>query len=526
MKQLKLFITLLTVILWSSCRKDFETITSNGNLEFSLDTIYFDTLFTKIKSSTQQLKVYNKTNEAITIPEIYLERGENSKYQLNVDGLPSAEDVTNGSIGKSFTNVNILANDSIFIFTEVLVDLETDELDEDSFYNDKILFNSLNETQEVPLISLVYDANFIIQSASKEIRSFETTSRDENGNFISVEGYDLTTDQLNFTNEKAYVIYGNAIVPTGETLIIDAGARIHFHEDSGLIVENGASIQINGTESPEENPLQNQVIIESDRIAEDFDDLAGQWNFIWIMEGSSNNVITNTTIKNSSIGLLIEGNGTETETALTLRNVEIYNAQAVGIQANATNIIAENVVINQGGEAGLNIEEGGTYDFNHCTLVNYGNFGFSSLRAVNLSNSEQLDSSVTNTNLNANFTNCIITGNNLTELTFNNNEEAQFNFNFTNCLLNISETINIEENPEFNTENSEQYTNCIFNEDPFFKNTGLNHLQISEDSAANGTAVTTTNTIDIIGTLRDTENPDIGAYESIIFEDELEETTE
>jgi hypothetical protein len=33
-----------------SCRSDFETVTSTGDLEFSKDTIYLDTVFSNIGS--------------------------------------------------------------------------------------------------------------------------------------------------------------------------------------------------------------------------------------------------------------------------------------------------------------------------------------------------------------------------------------------------------------------------------------------------------------------------------------------
>ena len=91
--------------------------------------------------------------------------------------------------------------------------------------------------------------------------------------------------------------------------------------------------------------------------------------------------------------------------------------------------------------------------------------------------------------------------------------------------MDISETSNTELNPELDIENNLFYTDCIFNEDPDFKSTKFNELQIGEESAANSAAITTTNNIDIIGSERDIDNPDIGAYESIIFEEE-EETIE
>ena len=65
---------------------------------------------------------------------------------------------------------------------------------------------------------------------------------DENGNEIRVEGFLLETNQLQFTNEKPYVIYGYAAIPEGNTLTVDAGARVHFHKDSGLLVNSWSFI--------------------------------------------------------------------------------------------------------------------------------------------------------------------------------------------------------------------------------------------------------------------------------------------
>ena len=520
MKYLQFTLLLFTIIIWSSCRKDFDTITNNGNLEFSKDTVFFDTIFTRVKSSTQQFKIFNRSNEDITIPSITLERGINSRYQLNVNGFPQEGEEITPSTGKEFTDIDILARDSIFVFLEVVVDVDVDELDDENNYDDRIIFEGTENTQSVELITNVTDATFIFQEETDIEKSFLTTNRDENGDFVSLSAFNLTQAELNMTNERAYVIFGNAVVPSGETLTIDAGARLHFHEDSSLFVEPGANIIINGEESPEEDPLLNEVIIEGDRIAADFDNLPGQWGFIWIQNGSTGNSFTNTTIKNASLSLLVDGNGNETTSALTLKNVQIYNSQSAGIQANATFIEAENLAINQSGQASLNIEQGGTYNFNHCTLVNYFGFGFRSLTAVTLSNSLGFDSNVTNTNLNATFTNCIIAGNNRNELTLRNNNEAEFNFKFENSLIFVNEFLNNGTDLEYDFDNPNLYENCVFNEEPEFRNTNLSQLEINEESAANGIAQITATTTDILGIIRDTTLPDAGAYESSIFDEE------
>jgi hypothetical protein len=81
-----------------------------------------------------------------------------------------------------------------------------------------------------------------------------------------LEGRELNNDELTFTNEKPYVIYGFAAVPSGRTLTIEAGARVHFHENSGLVVQSGASIHVNGALSIDQERLENEVIFEGDRL--------------------------------------------------------------------------------------------------------------------------------------------------------------------------------------------------------------------------------------------------------------------
>src|SRR5690554_5318081 len=102
------------LLLVSSCREDFYFEPSSGNLEFSRDTVYLDTVFSNIGSSTYTLKVYNRSNKDIKIPSIRLGEGENSKYRLMVDGLP----------GKVFDNIELLAKDSMFVFIETTINYE------------------------------------------------------------------------------------------------------------------------------------------------------------------------------------------------------------------------------------------------------------------------------------------------------------------------------------------------------------------------------------------------------------------
>ena len=139
----------IVLMVWSSCRKDFAYTPNPGNLEFSKDTVYLDTVFSKISSSTYSLKVFNPNRDAIEIPTIRLKQGQNSYYRLNVDGVA----------GKEFANIPILAQDSLYIFIETTVDL-SNGLKNEFLYTDAIAFEGKMTTQEVQLVTLVKDAVF------------------------------------------------------------------------------------------------------------------------------------------------------------------------------------------------------------------------------------------------------------------------------------------------------------------------------------------------------------------------------
>jgi len=484
------FSVLVLIIFGSSCRKDFEYPASNGNLEFSMDTVYLDTIFSNISSSIRTLKVYNNSSEDFEIPSIRLSQGQNSSYH----------------------DIPLLSKDSLHIFIETTFDISTTSQNE--FLNtDVIQFDKGSNLQEVQLVSLVKDAIFLYPNSLSD-GSKETISigLNELGNEIRVEGFDLDENQLNFTNQKPYVIYGYAAVPEGKELIVNAGARIHFHKNSGLLVKANASLQIQGELSENQELLEKEVVFEGDRLEDELSELAGQWGSLWISSGSTNNTIQHLTLKNATVGLLVEGDGLLETTTLSISNSQIYNSASINLWAKTAIIEAKNLVLGSSGNVSLYCNLGGSYKFVHCTIANYWTNGFRPGTAVQIDN---FSASSTGDLKKAEFINSIIDGNSSFELALLDNGSDQFEYSFTNCLLKFNDTNDqFESNPLYDFENVSVYTDILLNEEANFNETNKNDFRIGNPSALDNVANLETAQevpFDILGFDR-TISPTVGAY--------------
>jgi len=495
----------LALISVSSCRKDFETAPSSGNLTFSKDTVFLDTVFTNIGSSTYNLKVYNKSSKAITIPLIGLENGTTSNYRLSVDGIP----------GKTFENVDILAKDSIYIFIETTIDFNAVS---NPLYTDRILFDTGSNAQNVALVTLVQDATFIYPGKNPISMKIDSLTLD--GKPTGIKGRFLKDSELTFTNTKPYVIYGYAAIPENKTATIEAGAKLYFHNNSGLIVDKKASLKVNGT-------INNQVVFEGDRLEHRFNNAPGQWGTIWMRAGSTNNEINYATIKNSIVGILVDSIGATTTPTLYIKNTQIHNSSNYGILGRETNISGENLVIGNTGQSSLACTIGGTYNFTHSTFANYWNAGVRQLPTVLVNNFftyiDNTGQEITETrDLHAaNFTNCIVDGNNNIEFVLDKVDGSLFNYAIHNNMIQFNDLNSVFINvPELDFTDVSHYSNNILNGKVHFKNTANNEFNIGQDNDGINHALHSAALLvplDILGINR-TTSPDIGAYQHVTFQ--------
>lgn len=524
---LKISTLILIIILWNGCENEINFKLNENSLIFSKDTVYLDTVFTNIGSSTYNLKVYNNSNENILIPEIKLSNGENSYYRLNIDGIYNQ----NNDNGKRFENIELLANDSLYVFIETTIDIGELNSSQNSFiYNDKIEFLNLSNTQKVELVTLVKDAVFIYPNR-EEINQeyiYETLSIDFNGDGISEEtnirGRFLNDQELNFTNEKPYVIYGYAAVNNGSELTIQKGSRVHFHENSGLIITNGGSIKTYGELSPDQEFMENEVIFEGDRLEPSFENIPGQWGAIWLLEGSQNNEFNYSTIKNATIGIYTNDNLNNQGVQLTLNNTKILNSSNFGVLARSSSVFAKNTIINKSGQSSFAATYGGNYELNHCIISNYWNFGVRQYPSLLLNNFfiDNEENEFINESFNFSMSNSIVAGNQNIEFLIEQLGDSNLDFNFYNTSLKFNDVSDyFSGNENYNFSNTNTYENMFNNFDPGFINPFENDLRINQYSELIGLGnyeYAQSAPFDILGNNR-LDSPDLGAYQHVIIED-------
>lgn len=495
-----LFISIFLIAI-SSCRSDFSTVPNSGKLGFSRDTVFLDTVFSTISSSTYLLKVYNQSKNDINIPTIKFGKGLNSKYRMTVDGMQ-------GENNKIFNNVTLLAKDSLYVFIETTPNI-TDANVDDFIYEDNIEFDSGTNLQKVTLLTLVKDAVFLypkrLNNGKTESVTFDNT---ELNGFYLDENDATNGNELHFTNQKPYVIYGYATVPEGKTVVFDAGARVYFHANSGLIVPQFSSLECNGTTSTT-SKQENEVVFEGDRLEADYANVPGQWATVWLRDGSTAHKINHLTIKNATIGLRIDN---QDQTTISIKNSQIYNSSNYGILAQNAKIEGENIAINTAGKAALACIYGGNYQFTHCTFNNNWN-GANQLAL--LINNYKLGANPETKNLTqATFNNCIIYGAYSNELNLDKNNAALFEYQFNNCLIKFEAN---NSNPLYDFSNTIHYNNTILNQNPRFLSIQNNKLNIDNTSAtfAKGNPAYSI-PLDINGKTR-TSPPDLGAYQNAAF---------
>jgi len=471
------FILILLIgflIVFSSCKKEDSIDNSPSiQLSFSSDTIIFDTVFSTIGSITEQIRVYNKSDNKISISSIRLANGGNSRYSINV----------NGESGTSFQDVEIRGNDSIFIFAKVTIDPKDDN--SPFIVTDSIVFETNGNQQDIDLVAWGQNARYILWN--KDVAGLPKYR------IVAGEGVDTT-----WTSELPIVVYGYAVVDSTGSLTIEAGTKVHFHSGSGLWIYKGGSLKVMGEKDK-------PVYFQGDRLEGFYSDLPGQWDRIWINEGAVDNEINWAVIRNGFIGLQLETLQEYMGNQLFINNTIIENMAGAGILTRYYFVAGQNCVIANCGQYALALTLGGSYDFRQMTIGNYWQNGIRTTESVYLNNYFiDQDNQVVAYPFVANIANSIIYGNQKDELVIEDSV-AEFLYTFDHCLIKTEMNITQDTNFKF----------TLKNEDPLFLDYATNNLQpdsLSPVIGAGSFGVANTVPEDINGNSR-TERPDIGAYQ-------------
>jgi len=475
--------SLLLVGIFAQCRKDIPISQSPSHkLEFSTDTVFFDTVFSTIGSSTRRMKVFNPHNEALQIEKIAIAGGEASPFRLNV----------NGDSGKEHENVLILGSDSIYIFAEVTID--PNQQDAPLILEDSLIFITNGNVQTVRLVAWGQDAYFYYPTNTLDFGDFSIP-------------YSIIDCNTIWQSDKPHVIYGYAVVDTDCELTIEAGANVHLHDQSALWVFEGGSLRVQGT-------LENKVTFQGDRLEPEFEEVPGQWGFIWLSAGSVNNFIDHAIIKNGIIGLRVDTLGNSNEPTLRISNTEIRNMESVGLLGYGSTIRGENLLISECGDHCLALSIGGDYRFTHCTFANYWGFPSRQTATVLLNNYyEAADGSPIYRDLTqARFNNCIIWGSNLNEITWDQGLQGAFEWKLDHTVFRSVPS----DWPDIDFADTARFLQSPLNLDPVFTDIFLGNFKpdslspvIDLGDPAWGLEVP----IDLSGASRIATLPDLGALE-------------
>lgn len=484
----------ISVLILLSCRREQLFLTDkDARLEFSTDTLRFDTVFTELGSATRILKVFNPYGKSVRIASVSIAAGEATKFRMNVDGIP----------GNVLNDVEIAPNDSIYIFVEVTIDPDAPLSSSPFILNDAIRFELNGNEQEVVLEAWGQNANYLPSRFGKGGLAL-----------VSCDFGEVTWD-----DPKPYVIYGILLIDSC-TLNLPAGTRIYVHggvakalDDQGnpIIYNDGLIYVLPKGKLMMDGTLEDPVIVQGDRLEKVFEEQPGQW--VGIRLGSKGNSFRNSIIKNSLVGVYVDS-----AASVNLDKMAIYNTSGPGIFALHAKVEAQNCLVYNNGSTSVQLGYGGDYDFDFCTMASYG----VDASALSLSNGicyDLLCSSYDVYRLNATLRNCIIFGSRQDEILLSDFTAGanpnQFNIDMRNCVVRVNDLLDPNKGgyPDFFTTFCQ---NCVDGSPVqlLFEDPNEDDYHLDSLSIAIGLGVPITGIADDLdGVTRDPQTPDVGCYE-------------
>jgi hypothetical protein len=457
-------ISLSILILFFSCKKESFITSPDARVAISADTLKYDTVFTTTGSVTQFFKIMNENDQKLRLSSVKLMGGNGSAFKINVDGFT----------GPLVTNIEIEANDSVYVFVSATINPTAGNLP--FVIRDSIQVTYNGKERLVQVEAWGQNAHFF---RNKKISSNET-----------------------WNNDLPYVLLGSLLIDTNKTLTINKGCRIYVHADAPIIVDG--TLLING-----QKDTADRIYFRSDRLDEPYKDFPAGWPGIYFRGSSKDNVFNYAVINNAYQALAVQDPSPNANPKLVLNESIIDNAYDAGIMAINSSVRARNCLISNCGKNVL-LAKGGDYQFTHCTVASISNsYIFHRDPVLFVSNFITVNNTPVIENLTAVFRNCIFWGENGTvenEVMVTKSGSGIFNVNFDYNLWKVktapsnviaAQIIN-DQNPAFDSINvSRKYYD----------------FRLKNTSPALNKGTNAGITIDLDGKPRPVGLPDLGCFE-------------
>ncbi|PJJ52798.1 hypothetical protein CLV45_3455 [Hymenobacter chitinivorans DSM 11115] len=347
---LLVFSCLLTVLPGCEPKEDLLTTDPGAKLEFSTDTVLFDTVFTQVGTVTKRLWVYNRNSRAVKVEQISVANPAVSEYSI----------IVNGDGGPLANNVEIRGKDSLLVLVRAKLGPGAQAEGKPFLIADQLRFKTNGNDQQVELVA--YGQNAFFHRGV------------------------LACNEV-WTKAKPHVLPGSVLVPAGCVLTIEAGARVYAHAGAAIVVKG--TLRVNPDYAPrgEIKPTDPNIVrFSGDRLEAFYNEIPGQWAGIQFDSVSSrNNVVRYAEIKNSSFGLLTYNPGNrQPRPRVTVENTILRNisgsrlsfasAQAfegAGVLSIAGEYTLTNCLFTNCGEYAIFGLSGGTFNLNFCTIANF-----------------------------------------------------------------------------------------------------------------------------------------------------------
>lgn len=458
-------------LLFASCINDEISTSASDQPVFSTDTVRLGTLFTLGPSPTTKFLIHNPHDKGINISRIAFADDPTGAFRMNVDGIS----------GKEFSNIEIRANDSIYVFVEA----------------------TLPENGRNMAVDVLAHIEFITNGVAKRL-PVKASGRDVErfaGN------YRITSNAV-LGASKPVQIFDSIVIEPGVRLTVPAGAELFFHDDARIVVHGTLSI---------EGTAEQPATLTGDRFGYvastiPYEIMSGQWRGIEFTPTSSANYISHASIRNSTEGLVLDHVAySDAVPSLLIVNSQVRNTKNYVLLALHSSIRAAGCEFTDAstGIVGL---AGGSHDFNQCTFANYYLFTALGGPAIQF---DHLDADHTSAQgadadlpyLSAQFANCIIYGNG-TDISHGDLDFSDVYL--ASCLLKSEGT------------NDDHFIDCLWGKNPKYFTVREDYyfdyrLKSTSDArnAGNPALMSPLTATDRFGNPRNADAPTLGAYEIV-----------